>query len=497
MSRATGHGRSLGFALMQRFLARQSAHDTSPAPPTRVMTVATAPSRPATAGTPTRPTDRLSSASSAPPEEPTWIRDVPPAHLSSAHDDEHGDYDEEPIIFAAPLIARPTAETRLTAYMDRFCHVTSDYARQWTGVDRATGEVTHGWARTGKKQPDDCALTPRVVERHLKGEITAGTYLLDERNRCKLLVLDHDDKRTLGELDTTTDKRAVVDEDGLAMLQDCRARLEAQGIACAVSESRRGGHLFVFLDEAVDARDARALAMLALGPDEVERMARGEEAFEIYPKQNARGSRDGSVGSNIALPLGVHLKDGERHPFVDHNGDTVARTLSGQLDHIEGIARAPVREVLDERPWLYHELDKAMHPIRPRAMERDGERTHDVSPERARPRQGHDHAHAAVRQQYQGESMIARWKAGVDTRDIVQAYGVKLDANGIGKCPLHDDGVASFQAWDAGWVCYAEHRGGDALGFIQAVEGITPKEALAVARDRFPVLGIEGTTVHR
>ena len=59
--------------------------------------------------------------------------------------------------------------------------------------------------------------------------------------------------------------------------------------------------------------------------------------------------------------------------------------------------------------------------------------------------------------------LIARWKAGVDCRDIVQSYGVQLDHNGVGRCPFHDDAHASFQAWADGWRCYAENRGGDAL----------------------------------
>src|SRR5207253_3216138 len=150
------------------------------------------------------------------------------------------------------------------------------------------------------------------------------------------------------------------------MLQDCRERLRQQGIDSAISESRRGGHLFVYLEEPVTARDARALAFLALGPEEAERMAQGHQAFEIYPKQD----RAFGVGSNIALPLGVHLKDGQRHPFVDPYGDAVASTLWGQVDNVETLARCPAREVLRVRPWLYEELDRAMHPARSRESER-------------------------------------------------------------------------------------------------------------------------------
>lgn len=376
---------------------------------------------------------------------------------------------------AAPALS---VEERLAAFMDRFCYVRSDYARQWARVDPDTGERSFGWARVGKQQPDDCTLTPQVVEAHLRGQLTIGTYLLDAEDRCRLVVLDHDDKRTLPELDPATGKPRVIEEDGLVLLQDCRERLRQQGIACAVSESRRGGHLFIFLAEPVPARDARALAFLALGPDEAERMALGHQAFEIYPKQD----RASGVGSNIALPLGVHLKDGQRHPFVDAYGETVAPTLWGQVEYIASLARCPAREVLRLRPWLYEELDRAMHPARPRDLVRQ--------PEPARPWAAPDRDRAWPGRTDGRSSMIARWKAGVDCRDVVQAYGVELSAAGSGRCPFHDDEHASFQAWADGWTCYAENRGGDALQFVMEQEGMDAREALAYVRGRFPVPGL-------
>jgi hypothetical protein len=272
-------------------------------------------------------------------------------------------------------------------------------------------------------------------------------------------------------------------EDGLRHLQDCRERLRQQGIASAVSESRRGGHLFVFLQEPVPARDARALAMLALGEEEVERMARGQQAFEIYPKQD----RAAGMGSTIALPLGVHLKDGQRHPFVDPYGDAVAGTLRGQLVYVTEVERCAVREVLQARPWLYEDLDRAMHPLRPREV---AER--EVATTRVRREQERGRAVAERTRVDPGRtSMIARWKAGVDAREVVRAYGITLDAHGLGHCPFHDDQHASFVVYQDRWYCFAEGRGGDALSFICEMENLAPKDALALARERFPVAGLQ------
>ncbi len=308
-----------------------------------------------------------------------------------------------------------------------------------------------------------------------------------------MVVLDHDDKRTLPEIDPATGKPRLIAEDGLVMLQDCRARFAQQGIPSALLESRRGGHIFVFFDEPVDARDARALAFIGLGAEEAWRMHQGQQAFEVYPKQDRRSERDGAVGSNIALALGVHLKDGQRHPFIDEHGATVAHTLSGQLAYLETIARVPVRQILRARPWLYDELDRAMRPIKPRQLEQPAEPILD----RALPA-APLHAPPAWQRQPAGQessqgrrpSLIAQWKVAVDCRDIVRAYGVELNENGVGRCPFHDDQHASFQAWADGWRCYAENRGGDALHFVMEQEGLSPKEALMYVRERFPVPGL-------
>jgi len=147
-------------------------------------------------------------------------------------------------------------------------------------------------------------LTDAVLRGHLLGQATVGLYLLDAEDRCAVGVIDHDDKRLLpgGEI------RA---EEGLGQLQDMRRRLERQGIDSAVEESRRGGHLWVFAREPVPGREMRALLRLAFSEEEQSRMRAGERAFELYPKQDTRGS---GVGSAIRAPCGIHQKSMERTP---------------------------------------------------------------------------------------------------------------------------------------------------------------------------------------
>ena len=68
---------------------------------------------------------------------------------------------------------------------------------------------------------------------HLQGEITLGAYLLDQESRARFIVPDADDAQAwerLGHL-----ARGLADEDVLAYLE----------------KSRPGGHLWLFLAQAV------------------------------------------------------------------------------------------------------------------------------------------------------------------------------------------------------------------------------------------------------
>jgi hypothetical protein len=71
---------------------------------------------------------------------------------------------------------------------------------------------------------------------HLRGEITLGAYLLDQESRARFLVFDADDAHgweRLGHL-----ARVLAEEDVTTYLE----------------KSRRGGHLWLFLAQAVAGR---------------------------------------------------------------------------------------------------------------------------------------------------------------------------------------------------------------------------------------------------
>jgi hypothetical protein len=138
---------------------------------------------------------------------------------------------------------------------------------------------------------------------HLRGEITLGAYLLDQESRARFLVLDADDVQAwegLGHLG-----RNLAEE-------DVPAYLEA---------SRRGGHLWLFLAEAVTGREARAFGKGLLAAHQV-------EGAELYPKQDQLADGPGSL---IRMPFGVHRLTGRRYGFYTVDGVPLAPSIREQI----------------------------------------------------------------------------------------------------------------------------------------------------------------------
>lgn len=356
---------------------------------------------------------------------------------------------------------------QVDAFMDRFCHVREDHARQ---------KDDGGYFRKGEP------LTQQTVIAHLRGIITVAPYLMDTRDTVRVGVLDHDDKRWIPQEGNPREGRTQ-EEDGLALLQDARERLQRQGIDSALEESRRGGHLWVFAREPIPAAEMRGLLLLAVGRDERRAMLHGERAFELHPAANQRPQ--GGVGDNMRLPLGIQRKElfepgGGRHPFVDRNGQAVAMTMAGQLRYATEIEAVHVARHLVERPWLREALE--MIESKPwQAQQRAHQR--EQTPERA-----HDHALSRL----PGQGPIQEWVRQVSCRDVVESYGIPVASNGQARCPWpehhsNSDKTPSFSVTERGWRCWTSGEHGNSYDFVGRMEGYNPadlrgKDAMEVLR---------------
>ena len=155
-------------------------------------------------------------------------------------------------------------------------------------------------------------LNSKVIEAHLKGEKddfsdVVGLYPVFSDNTCYFIVFDFDDHED--------------DEDNNGWKQDVdllRRICEINKIPYLVERSRsgKGGHVWIFFSEPIDAALARkfGFALLNKGMDNVT-MKSFKYYDRIIPTQDA--ITDGGYGNLIALPLQGRAIEKGNSAFVD------------------------------------------------------------------------------------------------------------------------------------------------------------------------------------
>ena len=241
---------------------------------------------------------------------------------------------------------------------------------------------------------------------HLRGEITLGTYVLDEQSQAQFLVLDADDTQEWKDL-----------------LNLAKA-LATENVPAYLEKSRRGGHLWLFLAQALAGKDARAFGQGLLNTHQI-------AGVELFPKQNQLGSGPGSL---IRLPFGVHRLTGQRYTFFTPDGDDLAPTIREQVKLLSEPQTVP-EAAFEAYRSVAVELNRAKS-----GLPVDGARR--VSDE---------------------------IKARVSVFELVSRYvELKPTGNGaIGFCPFHDDRHPSFgvNVEENYWHCFAGCGGGSVIDF--------------------------------
>ena len=146
-------------------------------------------------------------------------------------------------------------------------------------------------------------LTPTIIGRHLEGEITIGLYAINPATqRSKWVAIDADYGGAMEDLLKLQ----------YSLLQD---KVEA-----ALEMSKRGGHLWIFMEKPALACECRIYIYnlaLKLGV----RIKGGglAEGIEIFPKHDEL--RQGEFGNAIRGPLGIHRGANRRYWFYGADYD--------------------------------------------------------------------------------------------------------------------------------------------------------------------------------
>jgi hypothetical protein len=177
-------------------------------------------------------------------------------------------------------------------------------------------------------------VTDDVIRAHLEGSVTAGWYALSADSTTKWAVLDADR------------------EDGLQQLQRAWHSLSVRGLPSHLELSRRGGHLWMFL-EPMPASIPRRLLSGIVGD---------LSGLELFPKRDRLDAT--RVGNLVRGPLGVHLLTGHRYPFTDPL--TLRPRGESATDMLEKLDAAPRISIAQAGEQLAALLDvaKVLRPSR-------------------------------------------------------------------------------------------------------------------------------------
>jgi hypothetical protein len=228
-----------------------------------------------------------------------------------------------------------------------------------------------------------------MMVHHLKGLITLGTYCLDENSQTRFVVIDGDHD--------------------IEPLKQLAWSMDSQSIPSYLETSRRGGHLWFFFSDHLTGADARRFGIYLT------------KDMEVYPKQEVL---NGGPGSLIRVPFGVHLKTGQKYPFIHPNGEILGswERQMERLAHPETVLKSDVECRQAETPTTI-EYRGSQHTFDNRLAE-----------------------------------FISQY---VDLKPIASGY--------LGLCPFHDDHAPSFgiNTEKNYWHCFSGCGGGDLISFYK------------------------------
>jgi len=174
----------------------------------------------------------------------------------------------------------------------------------------------HWFYRPKDKDKTPLFLSLGTIRRHLEGTVTIGLYAINPNTqRCKWVAIDADYP------------------DALEDLLKLQWELRQDGVEAALENSRRGGHLWLFADMPLLAKDCRIyifnLAKRLKVPVKGAGLADG---IELFPKQD--GVPADEFGNALRGPLGIHRGAGKRYWFYGAD-----YTLEDQMNYLSRLKR--------------------------------------------------------------------------------------------------------------------------------------------------------------
>ena len=206
--------------------------------------------------------------------------------------------------------------------------------------DRPHPETGRHYYFRPRSRGEDSGVTTWDIQRHLNGQMTLGLYAINPTTqRVKWMAIDADYRRAV--------------EDLLKLQYE----LAQSRIQAALEQSRRGGHLWIFFEQPVLARQARVFVThLADRLNVSVKGSGGSDGIEIFPKQDHL--QTGQFGNAIRGPLGIHRAVGRRYWFY-----SAPYELDSQMAYLRGLRRVTDTQLLQLTAGLPLIAEPGAQPI--------------------------------------------------------------------------------------------------------------------------------------
>lgn len=89
-------------------------------------------------------------------------------------------------------------------------------------------------------------------------------------------------------------------------------------------------------------------------------------------------------------------------------------------------------------------------------------------------------------------SIFEAVKQSVTTRQAAERYGIRVERNGMCRCPFHEDRTPSMKL-DRRYYCFGCGATGDVIDFVSRLRGIGSKEAAILLAQDFAIPYEDGT----
>lgn len=219
------------------------------------------------------------------------------------------------------------AEVSIQDYMDLFVGREDTYARETYGS---------GNKRMSEQVPEP--LTEEMIRQHLSGDVILGTYVQRPNGTSKYVVFDIDiSKKILLQYAYGSSEFNAYKQNAAEHASKLCKILQRMGMTGYIEDSGfRGYHVWVFFTGWIPVRYINRFT-------ECVQKELGDSGdgitMEVFP--NSARIRTGKFGQKIRLPLGVHIRTGNRSYFVD----VQFRPITDYKDYFSGMAKSSLNAV--------------------------------------------------------------------------------------------------------------------------------------------------------